>query len=73
VHRDLKPVNVMWLPRQNKWTVIDFGFVALTGEKASLRFTFAYAPPEVISAYRNGAVTMYAHVRIRNCFPATCL
>ena len=24
VHRDLKPGNVIWLPRTNRWTVIDF-------------------------------------------------
>ena len=28
VHRDLKPGNVMWLPRANRWTVIDFGCAA---------------------------------------------
>jgi serine/threonine protein kinase len=28
VHRDLKPGNVMWLPRTNRWTVIDFGCAA---------------------------------------------
>ena len=31
VHRDLKPGNVMWLPRENRWTVIDFGCAARTG------------------------------------------
>ena len=24
-HRDLKPGNIMWLPSQNRWTLIDFG------------------------------------------------
>jgi serine/threonine protein kinase len=62
VHRDLKPANVMWLPRENRWTLIDFGCVACTGEAARLGFSFAYAAPEVISAYRGGAITMIAKV-----------
>jgi serine/threonine protein kinase len=62
VHRDLKPANVMWLPRQNRWTVIDFGCAARTGEDARLGFSLAYAAPEVISAYRRGAVSMIAKV-----------
>jgi serine/threonine protein kinase len=63
VHRDLKPGNVMWLPRENRWTVIDFGCVARTGESARLGFSIKYAAPEVIAAYRSGATTMIAHVR----------
>ncbi|NJR43024.1 MAG: phosphotransferase [Akkermansiaceae bacterium] len=62
VHRDLKPGNVMWLPRQNRWTIIDFGCAARTGEPARLGFSLAYAAPEVIAAYRNGEDTMIAQV-----------
>jgi serine/threonine protein kinase len=62
VHRDLKPGNVMWLPRENRWTVIDFGCVARTGERAKLGFSVKYAAPEVISAYRSGAQTMIVQV-----------
>jgi serine/threonine protein kinase len=62
VHRDLKPGNVMWLPRENRWTVIDFGCVARTGESARLAFSVKYAAPEVIAAYRSGATTMIAQV-----------
>jgi serine/threonine protein kinase len=62
VHRDLKPGNVMWLPRENRWTVIDFGCVARTGETARLGFSLKYAAPEVITAYRSGARTMIAQV-----------
>ena len=51
VHRDVKPANVMWLPRQNRWTVIDFGCIARTGEVAPLSFTLAYAAPEVADAF----------------------
>jgi serine/threonine protein kinase len=62
VHRDLKPANVMWLPTKNRWTVIDFGCAARTGERARLGFSLAYAAPEVISAYRGGADTVVATV-----------
>ena len=41
VHRDLKPGKVMWLPRENRWTIIDFGCVARTGEFARLGFSLA--------------------------------
>jgi serine/threonine protein kinase len=62
VHRDLKPGNVMWLPRENRWTVIDFGCVARTGDSARLGFSIKYAAPEVIAAYRRGAQTIVAQV-----------
>lgn len=52
VHRDIKPGNVMWLPRKNRWTLIDFGCAARTGEKARKGFSFSYAAPEVIKAVR---------------------
>eukprot|EP00892_Ulva_mutabilis_P004162 jgi/Ulvmu1/2117/UM127_0002.1 len=51
VHRDLKPGNVMWLPRENRWTVIDFGCVERAGREAPLKFTLAYAAPEVVRAF----------------------
>eukprot|EP00892_Ulva_mutabilis_P000965 jgi/Ulvmu1/1086/UM106_0002.1 len=50
-HRDVKPANIMWLPRQNRWTVIDFGCVARIGAPAPLSFTLAYAAPEVAVAF----------------------
>lgn len=53
VHRDLKPPNVMWLPRENRWTLIDFGTAARIGYNARLGFSFAYAAPEVIDTFRN--------------------
>jgi serine/threonine protein kinase len=62
IHRDLKPGNVMWLPRENRWTVIDFGCVAHTGDNVRLGFSVKYAAPEVIAAYRSGAQTMFAQV-----------
>eukprot|EP00892_Ulva_mutabilis_P011411 jgi/Ulvmu1/8642/UM046_0047.1 len=59
-HRDLKPPNVMWLPRENRWTVIDFGCAARIGETAPLSFTLAYAAPEVIAAMHAGERTIAA-------------
>eukprot|EP00892_Ulva_mutabilis_P008120 jgi/Ulvmu1/5680/UM024_0027.1 len=50
----------MWLPRKNRWTVIDFGCVARIGELAPLSFTLAYAPPEVIEANKAGAAQLEA-------------
>jgi serine/threonine protein kinase len=71
VHRDLKPGNVMWLPRENRWTVIDFGCAARTGERARLCFSLAYAAPEVIAAYRRGETSMVAQVLVL--FHVSCM
>jgi eukaryotic-like serine/threonine-protein kinase len=55
VHRDLKPANIMWLPSQNRWTLIDFGCAACIGAKACKGFTLAYAAPEAVQAtFRDG-------------------
>ena len=62
VHRDLKPGNVMWLPRENRWTIIDFGCVAKTGQPAKLGFSLAYAAPEVVSSFRNRERDVVAQV-----------
>ena len=56
VHCGLKPPNVMWLPRQKRWTVIDFARVARIGQTAPLSFTLAYAAPEVVAAYQRQEV-----------------
>ena len=61
MHRDLKPGNIMWLPSQNRWTLIDFGCAARAGEEARTGFTLAYAAPEAVAArYRHGAHTLRA-------------
>lgn len=52
VHRDLKPGNVLWLPRNKRWTLIDFGCAARTGEFAETGFSLFYAAPEVLQAYK---------------------
>jgi eukaryotic-like serine/threonine-protein kinase len=51
VHRDLKPGNIMWLPSQNRWTLIDFGCAARIGEVALTGFSLMYAAPEVVRAH----------------------
>ena len=62
VHRDLKPGNVIWLPSQNRWTLIDFGCAAKQGEAARIGFSLPYAAPEVAKAcYRDQQLTMAAH------------
>jgi serine/threonine protein kinase len=72
VHRDLKPANVMWLPSKNRWTVIDFGCAARTGDDEPLSFTTEYAAPEVITAYRSGAKTMVVKVHVLPCTIHAC-
>jgi serine/threonine protein kinase len=59
-HRDLKPGNVMWLPRKNRWTLIDFGCASKLGEEARIAYSLAYAAPEVIHAVREGRNTIMA-------------
>ena len=31
VHRDVKPGNILWVPREHSWTLMDFGSAARTG------------------------------------------
>ena len=58
VHRDLKLSNIMWLPRENRWTLIDFGCAARTGTDAPVKYSPSYAAPEVVRAVRAGQHTM---------------
>ena len=60
VHRDLKQSNVMWLPRENRWTLIDFGCAARIGEYEPLRYSLAYAPPEVVQGAQASRRTIVA-------------
>ena len=54
VHRDIKPGNIMWLPRTKRWTFIDFGCAACTGAHTSTGFSLCYAAPEALMAYMRG-------------------
>ena len=60
VHRDIKPGNIILLPRANRWTVIDFGCVASVGASAPLAYTATYAAPEVVAAADAGVKTIVA-------------
>ena len=51
VHRDIKPGNIMWLPRTKRWTLIDFGCAAPTATHAPTGFSLFYAAPEALTAY----------------------
>jgi serine/threonine protein kinase len=63
-HRDVKPANVMWLPRENQWTLIDFGCAAPLNEEAPLSYTLTHAAPEVIKAWKAGAQTCMSNTAI---------
>ena len=54
VHRDIKPGNIMWLPRTKRWTLIDFGCAARTGSRTRTGFSLYYAAPEALMAYMRG-------------------
>lgn len=60
VHRDVKPENIMFLPRENAWTVIDFGCTARAGAAAPLSYTLVYSAPEIAEAVATGAKTVVA-------------
>ena len=51
VHRDLKPANIMWMPSQNRWTLIDFGCAARIGSEANAGYSLLYAAPEVVRTH----------------------
>ncbi|NJR43019.1 MAG: phosphotransferase, partial [Akkermansiaceae bacterium] len=54
VHRDIKPGNIMFLPRTKRWTLIDFGCAAKTGSHARTGFSLFYAAPEALREYMAG-------------------
>lgn len=53
VHRDLKPGNIMLLPKEERWAIVDYGCVARVGVSSPLRFSLAYAAPEVVRTAMN--------------------
>ena len=50
VHCNVKPANVLWLPGENRWGVVDFGRAARAGGRTPLDFSLAYAAPEAAAA-----------------------
>jgi serine/threonine protein kinase len=63
-HHDVKPVNVVWIPRENQWKLIDFGSAAPLGQNTPLRFKLAYAAPEVLRAWKRGDKTFVSTTAI---------
>jgi hypothetical protein len=55
----------MWLPSQNRWTLIDFGCVAEIGSEARMGFSIPYAAPEIVTAvFREHRLTMIANTAL---------
>ena len=52
--RDIKPGNIMFLPRTKRWTLIDFGCASRIGDHAPTGFSLFYAAPEALSTYMGG-------------------
>eukprot|EP00892_Ulva_mutabilis_P011349 jgi/Ulvmu1/8587/UM045_0030.1 len=50
VHRDLKPGNILRLPGQHSWTLMDFGCAARSAASVPIAVSPSYAPPEVALA-----------------------
>eukprot|EP00892_Ulva_mutabilis_P002162 jgi/Ulvmu1/11947/UM082_0026.1 len=50
VHREVKPAHIMLLPRENRWTLIDFSCAAATGAAVAPPTMRQYAAPETVAA-----------------------
>ena len=54
VHCDIRPVHILLMSRQNRWTVIDFDKAAAIGAPVAPDCTLDYAAPEVVAAVAGG-------------------
>jgi serine/threonine protein kinase len=51
VHGNIKPSNILWLPRQAVWTTVDFAYACHAGsEGPAVVRTLGYAAPETVAA-----------------------
>jgi serine/threonine protein kinase len=51
VHGNIKPSNILWLPRQAMWTTVDFAYACHAGsEGPAVVHTLGYAAPETVAA-----------------------
>lgn len=61
VHGNIKPFNILWLPRQGVWTAVDFAHACHVGTAApALVHTLAYAAPETVAAFQRDEQCMQA-------------
>lgn len=49
-HRAIKPANIIWLPHENRWSMMDFACAASIGGRAAVIFSPTYASPELLHA-----------------------
>lgn len=54
VHHDIKPANIIYNALRKKAEFIDFGSVAIVGEKSFFPFTIRYAGPEINTEEKKG-------------------
>jgi serine/threonine protein kinase len=54
-HRNIKPSNIVFLPRVNRWVTLDVSSAAPLGSDSVLNVALAYAAPEVVEALESGA------------------
>ena len=61
VHGNLKPPNILWLPRQAAWRAVDFAHACCVGTAAPPAVhTLAYAAPETVAPFQRGEQRMAA-------------
>lgn len=61
VHNNIKPGNLLWLPRQATWSAVDFSHACHIGTEAPAAVhTLAYAAPETVASFQRGEQCMQA-------------
>lgn len=58
VHCNVKPANVLWLPSQCQWRLVDFNLCTRTGEDVHVSAEVDYAAPEVVVSCTNESCIM---------------
>lgn len=61
VHGAVKPAHILLLPRENRWTLVDFDRAAAVGEEVTPEAQLDYSPPEVLAAAASGSESIRAH------------
>lgn len=61
VHGNIKPSNILWLPRQAVWTTVDMAHACHVGTAVpAVVHTLAYAAPETVQAFMRSERSMQA-------------